>query len=286
MVFLREVLKFRVLFLSCILSLTGCSSLLYFPDHYIHFPPEKNGFTAMDVDFVAGDGTKLFGWFFKNSQGKTKGTLIQFHGNAENMSSHYATLVWATKKGYNLFTFDYRGYGKSEGVPNPEGTYKDGMSALDQAWELHQKFSPGTKFIVVGQSLGGVIAMRAFVDFRHQKQTALIVMDSTFSSYQRVAREKLASKWFLWPLQPLTYLLLSDRFASERVIPRVKTPMLVIHDVNDPVIDFENAVHIFRLHGGKKDLWTFDKGSHIGAFSVDSYENRTRFLSFLDALPN
>jgi len=274
-------LRFSAIIL--LLSFSACSHFFYHPDSNMYYPPDKNGFRPEDVLFQSGDQTQLHGWFFRAVDKKPLGTIVQFHGNAENISSHYASLVWLTKQGYNLFIFDYRGYGKSSGKPDQEGLYKDGMAALDKAWEFHQK-TKAKKFIVYGQSLGGIVAMRSFVDFRHQDETYLVVMDSTFPSYQDIAQQKLASFWLTWLLSPLGQVLVSDEYASEDVLKtRFKAPLLVIHDKRDRVIDFKNGEEIFKIaQSPQKEFWQLDKGRHVGVFAIDTPENRERFLNRLD----
>lgn len=266
----------------------GCGSLFYYPDSVLYYPPERAGYRHEDIRFAAADGTKLHGWHLKADAralgGKApKGTIVQFHGNAQNISSHYLALAWLTRHGYDLFTFDYRGYGLSEGEPQPRGTYLDGMAALDKAWELHEK-SGAKKFVVFGQSLGGLVAMRAFADFRHQDRTTLVVMDSTFVSYKDIVQEKMAGIWLTWLFSPLGRILVSDRYASEPYVPKLKTRLLVIHDKRDPIVGFRNGRKLFDLATGAKEFWELDEGSHTGAFLDDSASLRDRFARFLESL--
>jgi fermentation-respiration switch protein FrsA (DUF1100 family) len=283
-------MEMRALFTTSVLLIlmgfcSSCTRVFYQPDRFIYFPPERNGYAPKDIFFKSGDGTFLHGWFFEGSK-PAKGTIVQFHGNAENITSHYSSLVWLTREGYNLFTFDYRGYGKSEGVATQEGLYKDGMAALDEAWKLHKQ-SKAKKFILYGQSLGGAVLMRSFADFQHQDETTLIVADSTFSSYQRVARQKLAGFFLTWPFQPLAWVLVSDQFSSEDVISKVRVPLLVIHDHDDPVVPFSNGKKIYEL--AQKShvsgaFWELNKGRHVGVFALDTSENRKKFLNYLSGL--
>lgn len=262
---------------------SACTGAFYFPDSNVYFPPEQGGYKAEDVFFQASDGTRLHGWFFPALQEAGNGTIVQFHGNAQNLTSHYASLVWATKRGYDLFIFDYRGYGKSLGSPNPEGTHRDGLAALNWAWARHSA-RKNRRFIVYGQSLGGVIGARAFADFPHRNETKLLVLDSTFYSYKDIAQEKLSGAWLTWPFSPLGQVLVSDSYASEKVLPAMQQRTLVIHDRLDPVVSYQNGEHVFQLLPGPKDFWTFERGLHVGAFASDTLEIRDRFLNYVEKL--
>lgn len=278
---MKRVLKV-VLVLIAIFSQSGCTHLFYQPDRYLYYSPEKLGFHPREIQFKSADGTRLLGWFFPARTPKPKGTVVQFHGNAENMSSHFTSLVWLIDEGYNLFTFDYRGYGGSGGEPTQAGIYLDGMAALDKAWELRT----GLKFIVYGQSLGGAILMRAFEDFRNKSQTSLIVLDSTFMNYKTVARRLLSRTWFTWPLSFLPYLFVSNKYGSEQAVSASQNQILIIHDKKDPAVPFACGEDIFEKaqNASHKEFWKLDDGHHIEVFSEYNMSYRKNFIKLLENL--
>jgi fermentation-respiration switch protein FrsA (DUF1100 family) len=266
------------------LSFLSCSSLFYYPSRQFYYSPKRLGYEAHEIPFKSRDGKQLYGWYFPVPQGAgIKGTIIQFHGNAENMSSHYLSLAWLAEQGYQLFTFDYRGYGKSEGEPTQQGTYDDALAALDQAWKLHAE-KAARRFIIDGQSLGGAIAMRASADFAHKSEVSLIVLDSTFVSYKSVARKKLASFWLTWPFSWLGDLLVSDEYSAEKALQENQTRLLVIHDENDPAVPFSCSEDFYPLAKSPKDFWKPHDGRHIAAFSDPHSPYRRSFLELLDSL--
>jgi len=281
----------RCSFALLLLSLSSCSGLVYYPDKYFYYPPQKFGLPYEEVPFKSKDGTQLYGWFFspydhtKKVKVQPKGTIIQFHGNAQNMSSHYLSLVWLVSQGYNFFTFSYRGYGKSEGEPDQEGTYLDGLAALQKAWDLNTE-SKGKLFVVYGESLGGAIAMRSFADFPHKDKTDLLVMDSTFLSYRNVAQRILSRHWMTWLFSPLAQILVSDEYAAEEALMNNQTRLLVIHDKKDPVVPFRCGEEIFEGAKSKKEMWTSERGVHVGTFQLSVPEARTRFKTYLSELAN
>lgn len=270
--------------------ITGCTSVFYQPDRFLYSDPSKQGIQKQDVIFHSKDGTRLLAWYFPPPpQMRETGTIVQFHGNAENISTHSLTLAWLAQQGYGVFSFDYRGYGASQGDPTPEGVYQDSLAALDEAWKKYST-SPiartgkkRKKLIVIGQSLGGAIALRALQDWTHKDQVDLLILDSTFLSYKTVARRKLASHWVTWLFSPLGYLLVSDKYSPKEQIGKNTIPLLVIHDQRDPVIPFDLGEEIYELAGGKKEFWKLDQGRHIGVFSEDNPEWRKKFVEFLNA---
>lgn len=281
--------RFRKFFLSLTLILfspllSSCSSLFYYPSRSLYYLPSRLGYHAQELTFKAADGTQLYGWFFAVPEGSpVLGTIIQFHGNGENMSSHYLSLVWLVEQGYQLFTFDYRGYGKSQGDPDQKGTYQDGLAALAQAWEFHQKYG-ASRFIVYGQSLGGAIATRALEDFAEKSKVDLLVLDSTFVSYQSVARKKMASFWLSWPFSPLAGVLISDEYSAEQALKENKSRVLVIADREDPAVPFSCSKDFYPEISAPKEFWELNEGYHIGVFSDPHSSRRAQFLRLLDTL--
>jgi fermentation-respiration switch protein FrsA (DUF1100 family) len=244
------------------------------------YQPEKLGLKYDDLVFQASDGTRLAAWHFKsNPQKKPKGMLVFFHGNGENLSSHFITLGWLLQFGYEYMIFDYRGYGRSEGTPSPEGTVQDGMAAIRFA----SKQARGIPLIVFAQSLGGAVALRSLIELKKEVPVKFVVIDSSFLSYRSTARRVASHHWLTWLFQPFAYLSMSDSWApGERVSEISPTPILVIHGTEDQIIDFEQGEELFRLAGEPKEFWKVEGGKHTDVFTRDRY--RKRFLDTLNQI--
>src|SRR5262249_86502 len=106
-----------------------------------------------EVVFKASDGCRLHGWFFPAGKGglRPKLAFLLLHGNAGNIGTRLDFYEAWLSLGVNLFSFDYRGYGSSSGVPGEEGTYLDAEAA--HAWLVGRGFEPGN-IIALGKSLG------------------------------------------------------------------------------------------------------------------------------------
>ena len=59
-------------------------------------------------------------------------------------------LSWVVAEGFNLFIFDYRGYGKSDGIPTQKGVHVDAIAAINKGLELRDENGKGL-FIIYGQ---------------------------------------------------------------------------------------------------------------------------------------
>lgn len=276
-------MRFFYLFILSFLF-AGCSNVFYQPSPIMYVNPKKLKLTYEDLYFKSKDGTELNAWFFKAKTDKPKGTVVQFHGNAQNISAHFLSLVWVIEQGYNLFTFDYRGYAISEGKPSQAGIYLDALAALEKAEELHNAHGGG-KFIVYGQSTGGAIALRAVPDYKNYENISLVVMDSAFSSYQDIAYDKLKSSWLLFPISPLAYVLVSDKYAADKVFNKITRPTLVIVGMQDRVVPPKFGKKIYKkISSNEKWLWKMPEGTHIDAYHHGGNIYRDKFLLLVDGL--
>lgn len=253
---------------------------MYYPTRTLYYPPEKFGVPAQEVHFQSKAGPKLFGWFFESKKKPAKATVVFYHGNGENMSSHYISALWLIEKGYNLFVFDYQGYGRSEGDPYPEGTVKDGEAALE--W-VHQK-SP-LPMIVLAQSLGGAIALRNVIDQKEKYPIKLLAVDSTFASYKKVGRYILKRSWITWPFQWLAWIVLSDSYAPDGEISKISPiPLLVIHGDKDGLVDYELGQEVFAQAKEPKEFWQVPGGLHTDVFMRQDISWRNRFVEKIESV--
>ncbi|MBF0237946.1 MAG: alpha/beta hydrolase [SAR324 cluster bacterium] len=260
--------------------ITGCNSLFYFPSRHIFSTPDQVGLLYEPVTFRHEGGPQLSGWFIPafDTTEPAQGTVVQIHGNAENMTSHWFSLAWMPFSRFNLFTFDYRGYGDSEGIPEIEGTIQDVKSAI--AYVQSRTDVDKTRLIVIGQSLGGALSIAALAQPSEIKVPMLIV-ENTFSSYQRIAREKLQESWILWHWHLWAPdLLIDDTYSPESLISKIHDiPILFIHGTNDQVISYHHSLILYEKANVPKYLWILPQGQHLSTFHTAN--NRKNLLDFI-----
>ncbi|MDH5718638.1 MAG: alpha/beta hydrolase [Spirochaetia bacterium] len=261
----------------------NCNSLFYYPNKKIYSTPEEYNLKYEDIFFQSKDGTKLHGWFiYAKEQSKLKGTIIQFHGNAQNLTSHYRSLVWLTEHGYNLFTFDYRGYGKSEGDIDKTGIREDAKAALEYIRNIPQK-KKGKQTIIYGQSLGGIKAIDAFLSFQEKEWVSCVIIESSFASYQKIAEDRLSQSFITWPFQFLVFLLVSEEGSVEdKIIDISPVPLIVIHGQKDNTVPFEFGTDIFKRAIKPKHIIEIPEGGHINSFMVNDGKYKETFLRIID----
>lgn len=261
----------------------GCDGLFYFPSRELIHDPVAIGLPFHDVWFDGQDGTRLHGWFFPaGPAGGTpaKATVIHFHGNAENISTHVYSAVWLAREGFNVFAFDYRGYGQSDGKPDKDGIQEDAAAAV--RWVRGRPDVDPDRLIFFGQSLGAAIAVHLAAGPEGAGLRA-VVLESGFSSYRTITREKLSLSVLTWPLQwPLSFLV-SDRYRPREAIAKLApVPVLIIHGTADPVVPYSHAVTLYAAAREPKTLWTIPDAGHTAAFGRYGEIYRPRLVAFLD----
>src|SRR5690606_9972410 len=205
-----------------------------------------------------------------------------FHGNAQNLSAHFHIMAWLTEHDYDVFVFDYRGYGLSVGTPSPKLVHQDALAALELSTQYLTK-EKYPKWIIHGQSLGGIIAMRALEDFKQHEKINLLVLDCTFDSYDDIAFDKLTDHWLTFLFSPLAYVLISDAMAPHKFFNDFNRPVLVMHGSEDHIIPSKFGRRIFeRLKHDNKFWWSIENSQHIDAFHAENAKQAK--LLYLDYL--
>ncbi|MGZ8441090.1 MAG: alpha/beta hydrolase [Candidatus Deferrimicrobiaceae bacterium] len=262
------------------LSLGGCAPMFFHPARELVAPPGLAEGSPEEIFFHSGDGVRLHGWILRPT-GPPKGTVLFLHGNSENMGTHVNAVLWIVKEGYLVFTFDYRGYGSSDGTPDIAGVNRDGVAALDLAF--HIRGVNGGGVVVYGQSLGGAIAAYAVANSPRGNEVKALIVDSAFAGYRRIVRDRLTAAIVTLPLAWPASWTVVDRFSPERWIGSVApVPVVVIHGTKDPVVPFSHGERLFRLAGQPKGFWKVEGGGHVSALRLPDVRNR--FLEFIDSV--
>jgi len=263
-----------------LLGLHGCSSLLFYPEPGLPFTPERAKLEYRDVTLTTADGLKLHAWWLPAKAGvPVKGTVLHLHGNGGNLAWHLGGSWWLPEQGYQVLLLDYRGYGLSEGEPSLPAIYQDLDSAfawLDQAPEVQ-----GKPLVVLGQSLGGALAIHYLVEHpERQARLKAIVFDGVPASYRDVGRYALSTSWLTWPLQvPLSWLVPDGDSAIHSMARLTGVPKLIYHSLDDQVVPLSNGIRLYQAAPPPRVL-QLTRGDHVQTFADPTW--RSVMLRYLD----
>ena len=243
----------------------------WFEHRQVYAPSRKQEARAADlgrpfeeVFLTTNDGVRLHGWFFPADPDAVRRDLVLLllHGNAGNVSTRLPFFEAWLSLGMNVFAFDYRGYGQSEGKAGEEGTYRDAQAAV--AWLRERGFPEGC-IIALGKSLGGGIASELAL----RERVGAVILQSTFTSIT-----DLGAELFSWlPVRRINTI----KYDTVNKLPRIEAPVLIIHGRGDDLIGFHHAEQNFKAARDPKSFLEI-AGNHTNVLTAD----RARYLEGLD----
>jgi len=253
----------RVALIVLFLALGACTPIFFQPSGTIVSTPGLYGIEYHPVEFRAADGTALFAWFMP-ARGEAHGTVLYLHGNAQNISAHFANVAWMPAAGFNVLAFDYRGYGGSEGRPTLAGVQLD-IDAAMKVLLAREDVDPD-QIVVFGQSLGGALAIYYVAHSQYRDHIRAVVADSAFADYRLVAKEKMADFFITWPLQWLPDYTVDNYFAPRAAVAAIAPiPLLLIHGEDDSIVSPHHSKMLFDAAHEPKAYWEIPDRGHIQA---------------------
>jgi pimeloyl-ACP methyl ester carboxylesterase len=227
------------------------SDLIFYPD----FPgrnlvstPQDIGLTYEDIRFETEDNIRLHGWFIPRDNAKA--TLLFFHGNAGNISHRLESIDIFHRLGLNVFIFDYRGYGQSDGKISEKGTYRD----AEAAWKYltQSRGIAAEDIIIFGRSLGASIG--SWLAAKHTP--AALIVESGFSSVASMGQR-------LYPFLPVRWLT-RLKYNTKKYVGNISCPVLVAHSRHDEIIPYVESREIFDAASEPKQFLEMSGGHNDG----------------------
>jgi uncharacterized protein len=239
--------------------------LLFFPSKYPEGEWEPKGLDYSDVWFKAADNTRLHGWYCPSDN--PRATLLFAHGNGGNLT-HRADLLrrFQTQLRVSTLIFDYRGYGRSEGVPTVEGILDDTRAArefLADRARINQ-----SDIVLMGESLGGAVVVQLAVE----KRARGLILDRTFSSLKDVAAHHYKAMAWLVP---------SKKLNSAAEVSRYSGPLFQSHGDTDSIVPFALGRKLFDAANEPKQFVQLPNTDHNDKLPDEYYRQLDAFIGRL-----
>ncbi len=226
---------------------------LYHPARAIAATPADFGLEFEEITFVSEDGAQLNGWWIPAEN--ARGTILHCHGNAGNIGDREWLAADLHRLGVNVFLFDYRGYGKSRGLPTEQGTYRDARAAYEVVRAKYED-ADNPPVVLHGQSLGGAVAIQLALD----KPVRGLVVESTFPSTVEMGR-------VLYPALPVN-LLCRYHYDSLPKVEKLKIPKLFAHSRQDDMIPFALGRQLFERASEPKEFVELSGGHNESGWNA------------------
>jgi len=240
--------------------------LLFFPSRF----PEGNwaptSLRYRDIWFRAADKTRLHGWYCPCDH--PRATLLIAHGNAGHVASRTPWLRYLQSQAQvAAFVFDYRGYGRSEGVPTVDGILDDARAARAKLRELAA--IKDADMVLMGESLGGAVV----VQLAAESPPRGLILQSTFSSLRDVADVHVPK---------LSWLVPPGKLNSAKQVQQYRGPLLQSHGTADETVPLSSGEKLFRAANEPKEFAVIPGAGHNN-WLTEMY--LTRLDQFLTRLP-
>ena len=227
-------------YLSVVLLMTFLERWLVYPappvDRANWNPPGE----FEEVGFTSADGTRLHGWFYPRENSSR--TILYCHGNGEMVADNHELMSFLRERlDAQVFLFDYRGYGKSEGKPFERGIVADGLAATQ--WLIERTGSAADRVVLIGRSIGGGVATAIAAD----RGAGALVLQSTFTRLPDAAAQH-------YPWLPVR-LVMSNRFDSVARLQKYRGPLLVSHGTADAVVPYDLGRELFESAASSDKQW-------------------------------
>lgn len=223
-------------------------------NHVFTFQRDSSQARLEEYFIKSEDGDSLNALLFKTKL-TSKGLILYFHGNADNLQRWGQYAEDFTKLGYDILMMDYRGYGKSTGEPMEKNFYKDALTVF--RWS--QTNLKPSRYIFYGRSLGSAVACNLATAVTPD----LLILETPFDELKGAVYE---------PLKPLLYFLpLHSSFSNKIFLPKVKCKKVIIHGTHDQVVPLSSALRLKPLLEDGDQFVIIDGGSHRNLRNFESF---------------
>ena len=223
-------------------------------------------FRIHNKNFQSSNGNILNGWLLTPDSNQPIGTILHLHGSAGNLLTHYQSIIPLVHYGYQIFMFDYSGYGSSKGKPTHKVVLEDVYSALD--YLSKNENLRGSKIFIYGQSYGGYLA--AILGSNSQMSIDGIVIEGAFTSLREEAKHKAS----------VFGNFVKKGIQADVQIRKNYKPLLVIHSEEDDMVPVEFGREIFLNANDPKEFYEID-GPHNGGLSLYPEEIADRIYQLM-----
>ena len=258
--------------------------------------PVPSNVSAPTVQVTARDGIVLRAWLFTPEKSNGDAVLI-LHGIADSRASEVGLAGMFLAHGYAVLVPDSRSHGESGGDIATYGLLESDDVHRWVSWLIDDRH-PRHVF-GLGESLGAAVLIQAL---RVEPRFSAIVADSAFSSFERIARDRVAASlpfppgigralaappvWAGFLYARLRYGLDFRAASPEAALAQSTTPVLLIHGLNDRLTPPAHSEILAASNRRWTELWLVPGAGHVNAFGAAPLQFEDRVLNFLAAYQN
>jgi fermentation-respiration switch protein FrsA (DUF1100 family) len=203
-------------------------------------------YTIESTFFENRSGDSLYAWLMKPKTDYNGTTIYFLHGNAANLAYQIIFAAPFVEAGYQVFIFDYSGFGFSQGEATRKAVKNDATDGLN--YLLAREDIKYDHLLIYGQSLGGHLSV--VIANENQDKIDGLITEGAFSSHSDIAADVV-------PV--LGRIFTREMYSAEKNIVDFKKPILIIHSTEDERIPYEQGERLFELANEPKEFYSIDK---------------------------
>lgn len=235
--------------------------------------PKDAGLPQEDVEIETFDGLKLRGWFVAQKK-KSHGTIIFLHGVGDCKIAGVPFARSMYQKGFNIFLYDSRQHGESEGYYCTYGFYEkyDVSSAI--RYLRSRKDKKLGKIGIFGTSMGAAVAIQAAAINHH---ISAVVAEGSYTALRTIfvdyQKRTIKLPWHFLRNIALVQSQKMANFKARLVSPledikRVHVPIFIVHGKNDSFIKPQYSKMLYDAGKEPKLLMIIEKAEHNDVWDV------------------
>lgn len=249
--------------------------------------PRDANLPQENLTIVAGDGLKLSAWFVPQ-RNHTRGTILYLHGVGDCKIGGVALARLFYNHGFNVFLYDSRQHGESEGAYCTYGYYeKRDVSTVIDYVERRSDVHAGT-IGIFGTSMGAAVAIQAAAIDRRIRA---VVAEACFTDLRTISvdyQRRIAKlPWHFLRNFAMSRSQKIAHFKAREVSPleevkRLQTPVLFVHGTKDELISVEYSKILFEQATGPKDMLLIEGANHNDVWEIGGTVYERKIIDFFE----
>ncbi|MBO7173330.1 MAG: alpha/beta hydrolase [Burkholderiaceae bacterium] len=211
----------------------------------------------------------------ENPDSTPKGTVLFAHSCLHNMQFHLPQIIWLVAAGFNVFTYDPRGCGQSQGSIDLDTVAAD----IEHAWDylIGRDDVDETKIIVFGQFVGAYAALRLT---ERRSTMAGMVLESIWATQ---------AGWLLTRYGPgighCLRAMCPKRANPIDALRALSMPVALAAGSHDTMIPDAELSLVMKALPAHREIWLESGARYLDIFPRPSGA-RERFLAFAESILN
>jgi pimeloyl-ACP methyl ester carboxylesterase len=201
-----------------------------------------------------GEPIKLNGLYHPAKPGHPTILVSYGSGDSLNRIKKFTNII---PQGTGVLLYDHPGHGVTEGFPSEKSlnrAFKDARQYLAEQGVPHQEQ------VLYGYSMGGGVVVHSAA----KRPAKALILESTMPALADVVKNRMQNRLgkTLYSYLPI-HQLLNSQFLSEEKLKGIKTPLLILHGRQDPMMPMAFADRLYAAaENCKSRRLEFLEGNH------------------------